>query len=468
MNFRKGAFAGSFFYASLKKKGGPLADKKLFLKFLLPSLVGVLLFLCPINYNGNETILLAVITSIVRSPFEAYMLEIIVSIVILSALGSGYFILLKPEWKETRPSLYIMCQTTPLWFIFRLVGAIFAILVYFKIGPEFIWSDATGYLVFTDIGATIFFIITVACFLMPFLTEFGFMEFVGTLVSRPFGLLFTLPGRSAIDAMASFLTASNVGLLITISQYEKGQYSTREAACIAVNFSVVSISFSLLIAQVAGIDHLFVKWYLSVVVACVFCAFITVRLPPLSRLADSYYFPVGKQVADELDQSGGAISRAARNAMARARTAPEPKQFILNGWHGAVGVVFGVLGPSMAVGTTTIILLTHTPVFNILSYPLYYLFDIFNFPEANVAAPGMIIGFLDQFMPAVIASKAQSEMVKFILAGMAVTQLIYMSEVGLIILRSSLPLKFKHLAAIFLMRTLISFPILFMAAIILI
>ena len=81
---------------------------------------------------------------------------------------------------------------------------------------------------------------------------------------------------------------------------------------------------------------------------------------------------------------------------------------------------------------------------------------------------GLVIGFLDQFMPAVIASNAQDEMVKFILAGMAVTQLIYMSEVGLIILRSSLPLKFSNLIAIFFMRSLISFPVLLIASMILI
>jgi len=441
---------------------------KLFLKFLLPSLIGVLLFLCPVNYNGNETILLSVITSLVRTPFEPFILEIIVSIVLLAALGSGYFLIFKPQWKVTQPSLHIICQTTPLWFFFRLIGAIFAVLVYFKIGPEFIWSQATGHMVFTNIGATIFFIITVACFLMPFLTEFGFMEFIGTLLSRPFALLFTLPGRSAIDAMASFLTASNVGLLITINQYEKGYYSTREAASIAVNFSVVSISFSLLIAQVSGIDHLFVKWYLAVVCACVLCAFITVRLPPLSRLTNNYYPASGKRFTKEKHHGANILSRALGNAMMRAKTAPGPIQFLKNGWQGAISVVFGVLGPSMAVGTTTIILLTHTPIFNILSYPIYYLFDAFSFPEAALAAPGMVIGFLDQFMPAVIAAKAQNETVRFILAGMAVTQLIYMSEVGLIILRSSLPLTFSNLVTIFIMRSLISFPVLFIAAIILI
>lgn len=438
-------------------------DKKLFFRFLLPSVVGVLLFLCPIEYNGNETILLAVITNIVRSPFEAYILEIIVSVVLLAAFGGGYYILFKPNWQNRRKTLLLICHTTPLWFLFRLIGGVFAVMVYFKIGPEIIWSATTGFTVFTEIGATIFFIITVACFLMPFLTEFGFMEFIGTLVSRPFGVLFTLPGRSAIDAMASFLTASNVGLLITISQYEKGQYSARESACVAVNFSVVSISFSLLIATVSGIDHLFFNWYLSVVFTCVICAIITVRLPPLSRINDSYYPPVGKQIADQKDHRNNAIKNGVQRAMARAKIAPGPKNFILNGWYSAIGVVFGVLGPSMAVGTTTIVLLIHTPMFEYLSYPIYALLEVMQFPEAKLTAPGMVIGFLDQFMPALVASNIENELVKFVLAGMGVTQLIYMSEVGLIILRSSLPLKFIDLILIFIMRTVISFPILFCA-----
>lgn len=438
-------------------------DKKLFLKFLLPSVVGVLLFLCPIEYGGNETILLAVITSIVRSPFESYILEIIVSVVLIAAIGSGYYILFKPDWKKSRKTLHLICHTTPLWFLFRLIGAIFGVMVYFKVGPEIVWSTATGFTVFTEIGATIFFIITVACFLMPFLTEFGFMEFIGTLVSRPFGFLFTLPGRSAIDAMASFLTASNVGLLITISQYEKGQYSARESACVAVNFSVVSISFSLLIATVSGIEHLFFNWYLSVVITCVICAIITVRLPPLSKISDSYYPSVGKKTTDQASHQNNLIKNGVERAMERAKTAPDPKNFILNGWYGAIGVIFGVLGPSMAVGTMTIVLLTHTPVFEYLSYPIYALLEIIQFPDAKLAAPGMVIGFLDQFMPALVASNIESEMVKFVLAGLGVTQLIYMSEVGLIILRSSLPLKFVDLVLIFLMRTIISFPILFVA-----
>lgn len=452
---------GPFFCASMSNLYKGFLVIKLFLKFLLPSIIGVLLFLFPVSSGENSTILLAVITSIIREPFEPYILEIIVSVVILSALGSGYYQIAKPSWRKTQPSLFVICHSSPLWFFMRLTGAIFAVMVYFKIGPEIVWAKETGLTVFTEIGATIFFIVTVACFLMPFLTEFGFMEFIGTMLSRPFGVLFTLPGRSAIDAMASFLTSSNVGLLITIGQYEKGYYSAREAAAIAVNFSVVSVSFSLLIASVAGIDHMFFNWYLSVVAACVACAIITVRIPPLSNIANTYFKVAPEPPAASTHQN--IIMKATEGAMLRAETAASPLKMIVNSWHGALGIVFGVLAPSMAVGTMTIILLTHTPVFDILSYPIYAIFDLINFPEAKNAAPGVVIGFLDQFMPALVASNIENDLVKFVLAGLAVTQLIYMSEVGLIILRSSLPLKFSHLCMIFIMRTVISFPILLIA-----
>lgn len=451
--------------ASLKKEQSQLNLSRL-LKFLIPSLIGVLIFLFPVSYDGNTTIFLAVITSIIRAPFEHFILEIIVCVVILSAIASGYYQIFKPDLEKRFKSLHIICYTSFPWFLTRLLGASFAIMVYFHVGPEFIWEKETGFTVFTEIGATIFFIISVACFLMPFLTEFGFMEFIGTMVSRPFGLLFKLPGRSAIDALASFLTASNVGLLITLGQYEKGYYTARQAAAVATNFSVVSVSFSLLIATVSGIEHLFINWYLSIFIACMICTIILVRIPPLSRLNDDYYGHRTPQ--NNHPAQGPMINQAIHNAITRASNAPAPITILKNSWYSAISVIFGVLAPSMAVGTLTIILLNHTPIFNVLSTPIFFILEIINFPEASKAAPGMIIGFLDQFMPAIVASNIENELVKFVLAGLGVTQLIYMSEVGLIILRSSIPLNFVHLFVIFLLRSIISFPVLMVAGMIVI
>ena len=67
-------------------------------------------------------------------------------------------------------------------------------------------------------------------------------------------------------------------------------------------------------------------------------------------------------------------------------------------------------------------------------------------------------------MPAITASGITSDKTSFVLAGLSVCQLIFMSEVGVVILRSSLPLKLRDLAIIFLIRTLISLPVLILGA----
>ena len=69
----------------------------------------------------------------------------------------------------------------------------------------------------------------------------------------------------------------------------------------------------------------------------------------------------------------------------------------------------------------------------------------------------MIVGFTDMFTPSVIAAEGvKSEMTKFVIAVISVTQLIYLSEVGGLILGSKLPVNLIELFVIFIERTLIS------------
>src|SRR5699024_7655865 len=98
---------------------------------------------------------------------------------------------------------------------------------------------------------------------------------------------------------ASWMGSGTVGVLITTQQYEQGFYSGREAAAIATNFSIVSIAFALLVASFIGISHLFIPFYLTVLVAGLVAAVIVPRLPPLSRKANDYYQPVGCQIREE-------------------------------------------------------------------------------------------------------------------------------------------------------------------------
>jgi nucleoside recognition membrane protein YjiH len=74
--------------------------------------------------------------------------------------------------------------------------------------------------------------------------------------------------------------------------------------------------------------------------------------------------------------------------------------------------------------------------------------------------PGTLVGFFDQFIPAIISADVEDPVSRFVLASLSITQLIFIAENGVLVLRSSIPLNLPQLAAIFLQRTVISLPVL--------
>ena len=417
----------------------------------------------PVDVDGKSTIILGVLTDLIKLPLQPWALEIIGGVICLSAVGALVFQLLRPDWEKSRPALHAFCAVTPAWLGVRLMAAGLSLLVYFQVGPEAIWGADTGLVTFEASGPSILYILFVACFLMPFLTEFGFMEFIGTLVQKPFSYLFRLPGRAAIDATASFVSASMVAMMISISQYRAGHYSAREASVIATNFSIVSIPFCLVIATVTGIDYLFFSWYGVVVFACLACAVILPRLPPLSQLPEHYFS--GKPAPDQASATSEPLLRRALSAaMARAESAGTPREIVQKSWHSGLGLVANVLGTSMLIATSTMVLVRHTPIFDWLSYPLYLLVEAAGMEHARTVAVAILVGFLDVFAPALLATDLHSEASRFVIAGVAVSQIIYMSDLGALILRSGLPLPLPRLFLLFCMRTLIVLPIFLVAA----
>src|SRR5699024_11837341 len=96
--------------------------------------------------------------------------------------------------------------------------------------------------------------------------------------------------------------------------------------------------------------------------------------------------------------------------------------------------------------------------------PFITLLDLLQRTEATEAAQTVVVGFADMFLPAILGSCIETEMACFIIACLSVTQLIYLSEVGALLLGSKLPINMKDLVIIFLLRTLITLPIIALIA----
>lgn len=435
-----------------------------YLKFIIPSLIGVLFFLTPVVVDDKVTIGMGVLADMLKTATKDYLPAFATALLVISAAIALFAALVKPRWAQRDSTLVEVFTPKGTWLALRVVGAAFAAMTLFEVGPEWVWNRNTGGVMLLDLTPVLITFFFFAAILLPFLVDFGFMEFIGTLVRNAFRKIFKLPGRSSIDAVASWLGSGTVGVLITTQQYEQGFYSKREAAVIATNFSIASIAFSLLISNFIGLDHLFVPFYLTVVVAGLVAAVITPRLPPLSWKKDEYNEAAGKQIKEELPDGHSLFSWGLEQAVRRAATAPSVGALGKSCLMNVTDIWFGLLPLVMAIGTVSLALTEYTPIFTWLSYPFVPLLELLQLPEAAAAAPTMLVGFADMFLPAVLGKGIESELTRFVIASVSLTQLIYMSEVGVLLLKSKIPLNLLELFAIFILRTLITLPIIALIA----
>lgn len=433
------------------------------IKFLVPSIIGVLLFLVPFSFDDTINIGMGLAADGLQTLLGDALPAIATVVLCLSLLITAYVKLSKPRWAQDN-ALGELFDVAPVWIAMRGLGAIFALMTYFQFGPEFAIASYTGGVMLNDLAPVLLTFFFFAAILLPFLVDFGFMEFIGSLLRTPFRWIFGLPGRSAIDATASWMGSGTVGVLITTQQYEKGFYNCREAASIATNFSIVSIAFAILVTSFIGINHLFVPFYLTVVVAGLVAAVIVPRLPPLSLKSNSYYPPVGCQLQEEHTGKQGLLRYSLGMAVARAEKAPGPRQLVRIALYNVADIFFGLLPLVIAIGTVALILAEFTPIFTWLSMPMVPVLEWMGLPEAEAAAPATLVGFADMFLPAVLASNIESELTRFVIACLSLTQLVYMSEIGALLLKSKIPLKLWELVVIFLIRTAITLPVIVVMA----
>ena len=348
----------------------------------------------------------------------------------LSVIGTTIVKILGPARLAHDSMAVRLFQVAPVWVALRGIGAVMGTMTIFQVGPEIFWHASTGGTVLHDLAYAIVPLFLFAGLLMPFLTDYGLMEFVGTMVKRVFRILATLPGRSAIDALASWMSSAPVGVLITIQQYVSGHYLAREAAVIATNFSVVSVPFALIVGNTIGVGHMFPSYYLAVVVTGVVTAMIMPRIWPLSRFPDTPFTTI-HPLREKPAGDGSLFREAIDLATQRAAKAPPLKQQFQASFGHIFDIWFGLVPAVIAVGGAGLMLANYTPILQWLTAPLVPLLEFFALPDAAIAAPALVAGFLDMFLPALLVANVDAEIMRFVIGVISLTQLIYMSEIGI-------------------------------------
>lgn len=439
------------------------------IKFITMSLIGIILFLIPIpvEQDGKKqtTLPVAFLANWLKDIVGGAMPFIIVTIITLSAILTLICSTILKDKLDPKGLLYNAFNVNVSWIILRVLAVIFAWMTLLKVGPKMIYSEDTGGLVFSSLLPTLVAVFLFAALFLPLLMEYGLLELLGPLFRPVMRPLFTLPGRSTVDNLASFIGDGTVGVLITSRQYEEGFYSRREATVISTTFSVVSITFAIIIADTVKMQDQFFLFYLSVIISCLIAAVIMPRIWPLNKIPDEYAKDVSSDArTEQLPESKMAIGHGFDMATEVGIKAPGVKDFFKSGLKTVVDMWFVILPVVMSIGTIATIIANYTPIFELIGKPFVPFLQLLQIPEATHASQTILIGFADMFLPSILIESAHSDLTRFVIGALSITQLIYLSEVGGVILGSKIPVNIGKLFVIFLIRTIITLPIITLIA----
>ena len=344
----------------------------------------------------------------------------------------------------------------PVFAVSRILGFIFLSMELFGFGPGFITDWVSGIMI-NDLVTGLVFIFLVLALAIPILTDFGLMEFIGILIKKFVNTLFLLPGRAAVDLAGSWFGSSSVSVMITTDQHEKGFYTGREAAAICVNFAFVSLPFSLVVSNTLGLGGSFPLWYLTISLVCIILGIVMPRIWPLNKITDTYVEGVGKQIDEEVEESGSRFKKALALASIRAERTTA-KDVLQSSWKFYVSVFMDLIPVITAWGIIAMAIEGYTDIFVWISAPMGWLLTLFRVPEAMAYASTTLVGFVDMFIPALMLGEAPFK-TRFILGALSIVQIIYMAETGILIIRSKIPLGIGKLFLIFMIRTLLGLPL---------
>ena len=449
-----------------KSKEKATAGNKL--KFVVMSIIGLFLFMVPIpDGDGAFNIPLGYVIGWVgsfinRVDVNGFGLVFLIAAILItvSLCGTILAYTVKPGFIMDNEKIKELFRCNIVYFISKVIGTALVWMVFFQAGPDVILDPFDGAGLMMDLISSntglmaIFIVIGMA---IPILTDFGLMEFLGTLIRKAMRALFTLPGRSSIDLLGSWFSSSAASVMITRDQHERGFYTGREAAAICVNFTIVSLPFTFVVAGFIDLMEHFPMFYLVITLTTLLLAVIMPRIWPLRGIKDEYLPEVGKQIKEETDGGGSLVAQAVGLASSRAG-GTGVMDVLKSGLHNWLNIFMDLIPVILAWGTIGLVLNATTPIFDWVSWPFGQFMRLLQVPEAMTYAPATVVGFIDMFIPAVLISGAPIE-TRFIIGTLSIVQIIYLAETGILILKSKIPLHIGHLFVIFIMRTVFALPV---------
>lgn len=409
--------------------------------FFCYSAIGAIAFFVPFEVDGESSILLDHIVTFLRehlSDVLPYYALVVIAAGAAYPFSSG-------TWRRS--------ITDMVFSGFKLIGLVVGVMLVFEFGPDWLFEPDVGPFLLDSLVISVGLLVPVGAVFLALLVGYGLLEYVGVLLQPVMRPIWRTPGRSAIDAVASFVGSYSLGLLITNRVYREGKYSAREAAIIATGFSTVSATFMIVVAKTLDLMGHWNTYFWGTLVITFIVTALTVRIWPLSRIPDTYH--EGVEPDPEPDVAGQRFERAWAAARETVATAPRVGTNVAVNLRDGILMAMAILPSILSVGLLGILLAKHTEVFDALGYVFYPFTSLLQIPEPMLTAKASAVGVAEMFLPALLVTE-QAMSVKFVIAVVSVSQIIFFSALVPCIVATDIPISVPKLIVIWFERVILT------------
>lgn len=406
-------------------------------RFYVFSIIGIILFFIPIQIGKDNTIIVDHIHLGIRSLLGDLTAYYALIIIIMGAISP----VIRMDFKKSFTDCVLV--------IFKLLGAVIGIMYVFKIGPKLLFGKDYGPFLFDKLMLPLSILIPVGAIALSFLVGYGLLEFIGVLMQPIMRPIFKTPGKSAVDAVASFVGSYSLGLLITNRVYKDGMYNKKEAVIIATGFSTVSATFMVIVARTLDLMGHWNLFFWSTLIITFVVTAISAHLPPISRESEAYY---NNQEGQKESKVKGNYMKAAYDEAKKQsyQSLTLFKNIGLNLKDG-VEMTMAILPSILSIGFLGLILANFTPIIDWLSYIFYPFIYIFPIDDKPLLAKASMISIIEMFLPSLLVVKAAIE-VKFVVAITSISAIIFFSALIPCILATDIKISIWKLVGIWFIR----------------
>ncbi|WP_339252146.1 YjiH family protein [Sporosarcina sp. FSL W8-0480] len=413
-------------------------------KFFIFSAIGAFMFFVPVTMGGKNSIMLDHIVTWIQTHLGGalpyYALVVI--------LAGAVYPFVSGTWKKSTVNM--------VFSFFKVIGLVVGIMLVFNVGPAWLFEPDMGPFLLNKLVIPVGLLVPIGAVFLALLVGYGLLEFIGVLVQPIMRPIWKTPGRSAIDAVASFVGSYSLGLLITNRVYKEGKYTAKEAAIIATGFSTVSATFMVVVAKTLDLMSMWNLYFWTTLVVTFIVTAITVHLWPLRSIKNEYY--EGSTPQPELKPEGQRFSAAWNEAMETVSKAPTFAQNIIANVKDGLLMAMAILPSILSIGLLGLVLAEFTPVFDWLGYIFYPFTWALQLPEPMLVAKASALGIAEMFLPALLVVES-ALVVKFVIAVVSVSSIIFFSAVVPCIVSTEIPISIPQLIAIWVQRVILTIVI---------